>query len=209
MFALLLYNPFYLTDKGFILSYLAVFGIVYLQPKILSLRKVSNIIAYKVWEFTSVSIAAQIMTLPVSLYLFGKFPNYFIIANWIVIPLSTIAIYLSIAQIVFQKWLTALSVISFCNEKIICFMNDFLKLLTNLKGAVTNNVSISAFECFLFYWMLFVIVDWLSTKRYNSLMFFLSGYAFMLLVNLFSEIKSSQIAQLESLIHANSFFSVF
>ena len=209
MFALLLYNPFYLTDKGFILSYLAVFGIVYLQPKILSLRKVRNIIAYKVWEFTSVSIAAQIMTLPVSLYLFGKFPNYFIIANWIVIPLSTIAIYLSIAQIVFQKWLTALSVISFCNEKIICFMNDFLKLLTNLKGAVTNNVSISAFECFLFYWMLFVIVDWLSTKRYNSLMFFLSGYAFMLLVNLFSEIKSSQIAQLESLIHANSFFSVF
>jgi competence protein ComEC len=209
MFALLLYNPFYLTDKGFILSYLAVFGIVYLQPKILSLRKVSNIIAYKVWEFTSVSIAAQIMTLPVSLYLFGKFPNYFIIANWIVIPLSTIAIYLSIAQIVFQKWLTALSVISFCNEKIICFMNDFLKLLTNLKGAVTNNVGISALECFLFYWMLFVIVDWLSTKRYNSLLFFLSGYALLLVVNLVSEIQSSQIAQLESLIHANSFFSVF
>jgi competence protein ComEC len=209
MFALLLYNPFYLTDKGFILSYLAVFGIVYLQPKILSLIKVRNVIAYKVWEFTSVSIAAQIMTLPVSLFLFGKFPNYFILANWVVIPLSTIAIYLSIAQIVFQKWLTALSVISFCNEKIICFMNDFLKLLTNLKGAVTNNISITAMECFLFYWMLFVIVDWLSTKRYNSLLLFLSGYALLLVINLVSEIQALQLAQLESFIHTNSFLCVF
>ncbi len=209
MFVLLLYNPFYLTDKGFILSYLAVYGIVYLQPKILSIWKVKSAIAYKVWEFTSVSIAAQIMTLPVSLYLFGKFPNYFIIANWIVIPLSTIAIYLSIAQIVFQQWMVVLNIISFCNEKIICFMNDFLNLLTHLKGAVTNNIGVSALECFLFYWMLFVIVDWISTKRYNSLMLFLSGYALLLLVNLFSEIKSLQLAQLESLIHTNSLLSVF
>ena len=209
MFLLLLYNPFYLTDKGFILSYLAVFGIVYLQPKILSMWRLKSAVAYKTWEFTSVSIAAQLMTLPVSLYLFGKFPNYFIIANWIVIPLSTIAIYLSIAQIVFQQWLTALNVISFCNEKIICFMNLFLQSLTNLKGAVTNNISISAFECFLFYWMIFVIVDWLSTKRYNSLLLFLSGYALLLVINLISEIKYLQLVQLESLIHTNSFLSVF
>ena len=208
MFLLLLYNPFYLTDKGFILSYLAVFGIVYLQPKILSMWRLKSAVAYKVWEFTSVSIAAQLMTLPVSLYLFGKFPNYFIIANWIVIPLSTIAIYLSIAQIVFQQWLTALNVISFCNEKIICFMNLFLKSLTNLKGAVTNNISISAFECFLLYWILFVIADWLSTKRYNSLLLFLSGYALLLVINLISEINYLQLAQFESLVHTNSLLSV-
>ena len=209
MFLLLLYNPFYLTDKGFILSYLAVFGIVYLQPKILSMWRIKSAVAYKIWEFTSVSIAAQLMTLPVSLYLFGKFPNYFIIANWIVIPLSTIAIYLSIAQIVFQQWLTVLIVISFCNEKIICFMNLFLQSLTNLKGAVTNNISISAFECFLFYWMLFVITDWFSTKRYNSLLLFLSVYALLLVINLISEIKYLQLAQLESFVHTHSLFSVF
>jgi competence protein ComEC len=209
MFALLLYNPFYLTDKGFILSYLAVFGIVYLQPKILSLSKVRNIIAFKVWEFTSVSIAAQIMTLPVSLFLFGKFPNYFILANWVVIPLSTIAIYLSIAQIVFQQWKVVLQMISFCNEKIICFMNDFLKSLTNLKGAVTNNISITALECFLFYWMLFVLVDWLSTKRYNSLLLFLSCYTLLLVINLVFEIQALQLAQLESFIHTNSFLCIF
>jgi competence protein ComEC len=209
MFVLLLYNPFYLTDKGFILSYLAVFGIVYLQPKILSIWRLKSTVTYKIWEFTSVSIAAQLMTLPVSLYLFGKFPNYFIIANWIVIPLSTIAIYLSIAQIVFQKWTIFLGVISFCNEKIICFMNDFLNLLTHLKGAVTNNIGISALECFLFYWMLFVIVDWLSTKRYNSLLLFLSGYALLLVINLISEIKYLQLAQLESLVHTYSLIGVF
>lgn len=189
MFVLLLYNPFYLTDKGFILSYLAVYGIVYLQPKIIGLWKIKNSIGFKIWEFTSVSIAAQIMTLPVSLYLFGKFPNYFILANWIVIPLSTIAIYLSIAQIVFQKWKMLLGAISFCNEKIICFMNDFLMSLTSLKGAVTYNVTISAFDCFLFYCLLFLIADWISSKRYSSLFLFLSGYALLLVINLISEIQ--------------------
>ena len=189
MFALLLYNPFYLTDKGFILSYLAVYGIVYLQPKIVVLWRVKNKYGYKLWEFTSVSIAAQIMTLPVSLFLFGKFPNYFILANWVVIPLSTIAIYLSIAQIVFQQWTILLNIISYCNEKVICWMNDFLQWLTKINGAVTDNIDVTLLQCLILYFIVFVLVDWLSTKRYSSLLAFLSGYALMLVISLTYEIS--------------------
>ncbi|MFM7015669.1 MAG: ComEC/Rec2 family competence protein [Bacteroidota bacterium] len=209
MFVLLLYNPFYLTDKGFLLSYLAVYGIVYLQPKIISLWKIKNMVGYKIWEFTSVSIAAQIMTLPISLLLFGKFPNYFILANWVVIPLSTLAIYLSIAQVVFQKWTIVLSVISYCNEKIICFMDNFLKSLTSIKGAVTNNIYSSTIECILLYCVLLSIVDWLSTKRYGTLILFLFGYALLLVINIFSIVQSLKFTQFESFIHANSFLCIF
>ena len=169
-------------------SYLAVYGIVFLQPKIAALWKIRNVIFLKVWEFTAVAIAAQLMTLPVSLYLFGQFPNYFLIANWIVIPMSTVAIYLSIAQIVFQKSLPILSIVSYCNEKIICWMNAFLKMITEWPGAVANNLSISLATCLLFYIMLFAIAKWIGTKKFNSLILFLSTYAVLLVIAISNEL---------------------
>ncbi|MFM7016844.1 MAG: ComEC/Rec2 family competence protein [Bacteroidota bacterium] len=184
MFFLLLYNPFYLTDKGFILSYLAVYGIVYLQPKVLFMWNPKQSWLFKLWEFTSVSIAAQLMTLPVSLYLFGKFPNYFILANWVVIPLSTLAIYLTIAQLIFcqVEWLSG--ILTIVNEKIICFMNDFLKNLTNCNGAVTYNLTITITQCIIGYLLLFVFFHWMTTKKFTSLITFLGLYSFLLMMNI-------------------------
>ncbi|MBO5863624.1 MAG: ComEC/Rec2 family competence protein, partial [Paludibacteraceae bacterium] len=59
---MLIYNPLYITDIGFQLSYTAVFSIVLLQDKISSLLDVKNVFLKKVWDLTAVSIAAQIGT---------------------------------------------------------------------------------------------------------------------------------------------------
>ncbi|GAB4409341.1 MAG: hypothetical protein OHK0053_36150 [Microscillaceae bacterium] len=86
-FILLLYNPFLLWSISFQLSYLAVLGIVYLQGKIYRLWALRNYWLDKAWELTSVSLAAQVATTPLSLYYFHQFPNYFILANLLVLPL--------------------------------------------------------------------------------------------------------------------------
>jgi competence protein ComEC len=44
----------------------------------------------------SVSIAAQLGTMPFTLYYFQQFPNYFLLTNIIAIPLSSLVIYLAI-----------------------------------------------------------------------------------------------------------------
>jgi len=72
---------------------------------------------------------------------------------------------------------------------VICWMNDFLHWLTKINGAVTNNIDVTVLQCLILYFIVFVLVDWLSTKRYSSLLAFLSGYALMLVINLTYEIS--------------------
>ena len=76
-FTLLLWNPFWLFDVGFQLSYLAVVGIVYFQPKIRKLLIFKNKIANWAWEATAVGLSAQLVVTPISLYYFHQFPTYF------------------------------------------------------------------------------------------------------------------------------------
>src|SRR5690606_3938193 len=59
-FFLLLYNPYYIFDIGFKLSYLAVIGIVFLYPKIYGILKIKNRLLALIWSSAAISIAAQI-----------------------------------------------------------------------------------------------------------------------------------------------------
>ncbi|MCK4406529.1 MAG: ComEC family competence protein, partial [Bacteroidales bacterium] len=92
-FLLLIINPFIITSVGFQLSYAAVIAIVMLQQPMYKLWIINNWLGDKMWAITTVSIAAQLGTFPIALLYFHQFPNYFIITNLIVIPLSGFIIY--------------------------------------------------------------------------------------------------------------------
>ncbi|NJO68117.1 MAG: ComEC family competence protein [Bacteroidetes bacterium] len=98
-FLLLLLNPDTLFDVGFQLSYLAVLGIVVFYKDIYNWLYVNNIVLKYFWSAISVSLAAQLLTLPVSLYNFHQFPNYFLLSNIIALPLSTVILYGSIVAL--------------------------------------------------------------------------------------------------------------
>ncbi len=85
-FFLLIINPNLLFEVGFQLSYIAVLGIVYLQPLIYKRIYTRWWLLDKVWAITAVSIAAQIATLPLTLFYFNQFPVYFMLSNLLVIP---------------------------------------------------------------------------------------------------------------------------
>ena len=85
-FILLLWNPFLLFEVGFQLSYLAVFGIVSVQPMLYPLIKSRYWLIDKVWKLITVSIAAQLGIFPLSLFYFHQFPGLFIISNILIIP---------------------------------------------------------------------------------------------------------------------------
>ncbi|PKB17121.1 ComEC/Rec2 family competence protein [Flavobacterium sp. 5] len=83
---ILLFQPSFLFDVGFQLSYVALFFIMWLQPLFANIWKPKNKIVYYFWEILTVSFAAQIGTLPLSIYYFHQFPGLFFITNLIVIP---------------------------------------------------------------------------------------------------------------------------
>ncbi|MCI1741251.1 MAG: ComEC/Rec2 family competence protein [Prevotella sp.] len=98
---MLFYNPLYLFDVGFEMSFMAVLGIllgVKLFPVPLKIRT-HNTLLTTVWEklerwawgFLIVSISAQLWTSPLVAYYFGRFSCYFLLTNIIVIPLAYLA----------------------------------------------------------------------------------------------------------------------
>ena len=54
------------------------------------------------WQLNALTVSAQILTLPLVVYHFHQFPNYFLLSNFIVVPLSSIILILGLALILFN-----------------------------------------------------------------------------------------------------------
>lgn len=103
-FLLLVWNPYLLHSVGFQLSYCAVLGIVYFQPKIYRLWYAPNRVMDYVWQLTAVSIGAQLGTLPLSLLYFHQFPLLFFVSGLIVIPLAAVVLSLGLLLMGLAPW---------------------------------------------------------------------------------------------------------
>ena len=86
MFFLLLFNPYFLFDVGFQLSYLAVFSIVWIQPLLYDFWKPKFKLLDYFWKLLTVSVSAQFGIIPISLYYFHQFPSLFFVSNLVIIP---------------------------------------------------------------------------------------------------------------------------
>lgn len=95
-FIILLSDTQQIFDVGFQLSYLAVLGIFWLNQPILNiLPKQNSWIKKIIFNTVSISISAQLATLPLVLYYFHQFSFISIIANFFIVPFSEIIIVFS------------------------------------------------------------------------------------------------------------------
>ena len=109
-FVLLLVDPNHLFAMGFQLSYAAVVGIVLLQKPLYNMVYVKNKWLDKAWEITAVSLAAQIATMPFTVYYFHQFTPYFWLSNLLMTPLSFVVILLGMLFLALS-WVPWLSVV--------------------------------------------------------------------------------------------------
>lgn len=101
-FLLLCANPFLLFDMGFQLSYLALLGIVCFNPLIYRCWYIPWKAGDYLWQLTSVGLAAQLATFPLSVYYFHQFPLYFWLSGWLVVPAAALILYLGCLLLVFH-----------------------------------------------------------------------------------------------------------
>lgn len=87
---LLCINPFWLWDVGFQLSYAAVLSIVVFMRPIYNWFYFKNKAIDFLWKLNAVTLAAQVLTVPLSIYHFHQFPNYFLITNFLAVPISSL-----------------------------------------------------------------------------------------------------------------------
>lgn len=138
---LLLAKPGFLFDAGFQLSYLAVLGIVWLQPIYKKWHRSKYRLVAMTQDLVAVSLAAQLAVLPLSLYYFNQFPLLFLLANIVVIPLSNAVLLLGIITLILNFIFPAVAVwlgklLEFC----IVIMNGFIKWVASFDGLVIKNI---------------------------------------------------------------------
>ena len=100
---ILMVNPDSLYDVGFQLSFLAMLAILLLMPLADGLvpryRLQDHPLLRWLWGLTTVSVAAQMGVAPLVAYYFGRFPTWFLLTNFIVIPATTLILCLVLASL--------------------------------------------------------------------------------------------------------------
>jgi competence protein ComEC len=168
-FILMIINPLVIFKVGFQLSYLAVLGIVYLQPKIYNLWYIKYKLLDYLWKITSVSIAAQIATFPLGLYYFHQFPNYFFISNLIVIPLAGGILGLGLGYLLFFKIPFVNDFILLLLDYFLSFLNYFVEKVEQLPYSILWGISITWYETIFIYIILLFVVFAFTLKKIKLL----------------------------------------
>lgn len=209
-FLLLCINPFFLFEVGFQLSYLAVIGIVYFQPKIYRSWYIGNPVGRYLWKLGAVSLAAQITTLPISLYYFHQFPLYFILSGLVVVPAA--ALILSLCILLFM--LQCIPVIAFLLGKVLFGVlyatNALIFLIQQMPGSLLEGIWISALVVILLYAIIICIVIAIEIRSYRYLLY---GLFFLLALSVNNAFRQWRVQHQQALviyqIHSGSLLDYF
>lgn len=184
-FAMLLYEPFYLFDVGFQLSFLAVAGIVLFMPvfqrwMFLTHSRAARYVQELVW----VSMAAQLGVAPLVIYYFDSFPSYFLLTNLVVVPLSGIVLVVSLALWMVAWWPAVHEFMVALLRFLLRLMNEVVVGISHLPGA-SFGLSFSAFDVLLCYWVLACLLVFHHVRSARSLSVMLSGVCIGLVMSFF------------------------
>jgi len=168
-FLLLCYDPNWIWDIGFQLSYAAILSLSLFSNPLRELFPLKNRILTSVWNAASVSLAAQILTTPLSIYYFHQFPSYFLIANLLAVPLSSGILIGGILLSIFSFILPLGQFLGWLLGLLIHFLNGFIFYIAKLPGAVITQLTLTLPQLVLFYFIIFCFYRFLILKQKNWL----------------------------------------
>ena len=165
-FILILFNPYVIYDIGFQLSYLAMLGIYTLYKPIAAWYITKNKILNYLWQGSAIGFAAQAMTVPLTLYYFHQFPNYFALTNLGIMGISTVAMGFGMGIFILHYIPFIGKVASFILATSLWLMLRFLQWVEHLPGSVEYGFNVPLYLVPFLMLAIFVIIvtDRSSTK---------------------------------------------
>ena len=176
---MVLVNPFNIFDIGFQMSFLAVGSILLFYPLFFCLLSSHSNIIRAIWGLFCVSLAAQIGTLPLIVFYFGRISCYSLITSFIAIPAATLILYLCVLLFILSP-LTYISFLASSIEglmqlvmnvltSITQFINTAFRLTSMLPGASIEHVHLSLLQLAILYVAIlagyFAFVKWYRLKE--------------------------------------------
>lgn len=166
---LLIFNPNFIFDIGFQLSYAAVISILLFQPFYKRCYFTKNKIGIYFIDIILVSLAAQIGVLPLSLYYFNQLPLLFLVANIVVIPLASCILIFGSFTLLLNFIFKPFALL--CGKLLVIFisiMNSYITMISKIKNGIVENISFSAFLTILLYLFIGTLIYWIYNPKWNT-----------------------------------------
>jgi competence protein ComEC len=185
-FIILVSDPSLLFHVGFQLSYLAVAGIITLFPVLSSLWTPRWRIMVSVRDLLVVSFCAQLFTFPVATSAFHLFPNYFLLTNLLVLPITSIVIWAGVAFLVagidpMHRWFT------FVFDQLLSLMRHLVGFVDALPGSSSQGVYLTPLQVWFLLGVAVAVTFWLHGAGKRWLFATLSGVVLVLAAGLHHE----------------------
>jgi competence protein ComEC len=113
----------------------------------------------------AVTLAAQILTAPISIYLFHLFPNFFLLANLPAIPLSSLIIIVEIALCIISAIPVIATSTGYLLQYLIYWLNTYIEQINKLPFAISNNLQINFLQLVCMYICICAMAWWLMNKK--------------------------------------------
>jgi competence protein ComEC len=175
-FILLCINPYWLWDVGFQLSYAAVLSLVLFMRHIYNWFYFKNKLIDLAWQLNAVTLSAQVLTLPFCIFHFHQFPNYFLLTNFLAVPLSSLILMIEIALCLLSFIPALAAFIGKILSQLIIAMNLYVERIEILPWSLWEGIQINPVQAILLAIMVCTLSYWLINRSVNGLVIALSAF---------------------------------
>ncbi|MNQ11794.1 ComEC family competence protein [compost metagenome] len=193
---ILLFEPYFLFDVGFQLSYIALFFILWLQPILKNIYKPKNKLTVYIWEALTVSFAAQIGTLPLCLYYFHQFPGLFFVTNIIILPVLSFIMIAGILVMIIAIFTSPPLFITIIFEKSIYLLNLMIHAVASVDSFVIRGISFNLYHLWAFSLLIISTIIWIKKPNFSKLIFLLISIITIQLAFLLTKIETEKEEEL-------------
>lgn len=182
-FIILILDTQQIFDVGFQLSFMAVLGIFWLnQPILKHFPKQDNYLKKILFNTISISVSAQLATLPLVLYYFHQFSFISIVANFIIVPFSEVIIvfsFLMTGLIAFNMDFTLINVVY---DFIIRILLKSIHWFADFDSIFFENISMNLIEVLLLFLVVYLLRFAILKFNYrNSAQLVMAVFAFLII----------------------------
>jgi len=166
---ILLFQPSFLFDVGFQLSYIALFFIIWFQPLLASAWIPKYKVTKYIWNLLTVSFAAQIGTLPLSLYYFHQFPGLFFVTNLLIIPFLGFIMLIGVLAMVLAAFNYTPLFLTKILELSIHYINKTINWIASFEQFIIQDISFNLYLLISVYLLILTSIIWLKKPNFNKL----------------------------------------
>lgn len=170
VFIILIIDTQQIFDVGFQLSFVAVFGIYWLnQPILKYLPRQDNFFKKLIYNTISISVAAQLATLPLVLYYFHQFSLISILANFIIVPFSELIIIFSFLMTALMGFNLDFEIINGCYDFIIKILLKVIHWFGDFDAVFFENIPLNLAEVFLLLGIIYFLKFMLDKLNFRNI----------------------------------------